>query len=114
METAAPVPLGPDESMSPGVWNPTSLVPSLIVPTLPISQFCAAIGLCCGLGIVLGPVGYLLGRWSAERIATSGGALRGAGLATAGRISGIVVTVIWALVLAFYIVQIAMRVSTSR
>lgn len=63
---------------------------------------------------MLGPVAYLLGRWSGERIATSGGALTGAGLATAGRISGIVVTVIWGLFLAFYVVQIAMGVITSR
>jgi hypothetical protein len=63
---------------------------------------------------VLGPVAYLLGRWSAERIAASGGALKGAGLATAGRISGIVVTVIWGLVLAFYVVEIVIKVLTSR
>jgi hypothetical protein len=74
---------------------------------------CAAIGLCCGLGIVLGPVAYLLGRWSAERIRSSGGALRGAGLATAGRISGIVVTVIWGLVWAFYVVRIVMGVVSA-
>jgi hypothetical protein len=74
---------------------------------------CATIGLCCGLGIVLGPVAYLLGRWSAERISASGGALRGAGLATAGRVSGIVVTVIWGLVWAFYVVRIVMGVASS-
>ena len=44
-DTLAPVPLGPDDSMSPGVWKPV-LPPALIVPMLPINQFCAAIGLC--------------------------------------------------------------------
>jgi len=63
---------------------------------------------------VLGPVAYLLGRWSAERIAASGGALSGAGLARAGRISGVIVTVIWGLVLAFYIVEIVIGVLTTR
>src|SRR5205814_7289975 len=70
------------------------------------SLVCAAIGLCCGLGIVLGPVAYLLGRWSQERIVTSGGALKGTGLARAGRVAGLVVTVTWALVLAYYVFQI--------
>jgi hypothetical protein len=62
---------------------------------------------------VLGPVAYLLGRWSGERIAGSGGALSGAGLATTGRVAGIVVTVIWGLVWAFYVVRIVMGVVTS-
>ena len=61
---------------------------------------------------MLGPVAYLLGRWSQERIATSAGALSGNRLATFGRISGVVVTAIWLLVLAFYVVQIVIGVLT--
>jgi hypothetical protein len=73
---------------------------------------CAAAGLFCGLGIILGPVGYLLGRWSAERIAASSGSLKGAGVARAGRITSIFVTVVWAGIVAYYIVQIVRGVLT--
>jgi hypothetical protein len=55
----------------------------------------------------------MLGRWSDDRIAGSGGALRGSGLALAGKLGGIFVTVIWGVALAFYVVRIVIGVVTS-
>ncbi len=62
-----------------------------------------SIVLCCW---ILGPVAFFLGQSSLNRINASNGQLGGAGLAQAGRILGIIGTVILALAILGVIVNI--------
>lgn len=57
-------------------------------------------------GLIAGPIAYFLGKGARERINTSNGALNGAGQANAGRILGVVTTVVGALVSLAWIVVI--------
>ena len=57
-------------------------------------------------GLIAGPIAYFLGRGARARIAESGGALGGAGAANAGRILGVVTTVVGALVTLLWLVVI--------
>ncbi len=58
---------------------------------------------CCS---ILGPVAFFIGNSSLTRIRASNGALGGAGLAQAGRILGIVGTVLLALGVLYVIVVV--------
>jgi hypothetical protein len=57
-------------------------------------------------GLIAGPIAYFLGRGARARIAESGGALGGAGTANAGRILGVVTTVIGAVVTLLWLIVI--------
>jgi len=57
-------------------------------------------------GLIAGPIAYFLGRGARARIAESGGTLGGAGAANAGRILGIVTTVVGAAVTLLWLVVI--------
>jgi hypothetical protein len=56
---------------------------------------------CCG--IVLGPVAIFMANASRRKIQAGGGAIGGAGLASAGLVLGIVGTVLWVLGILFYV-----------
>jgi hypothetical protein len=53
---------------------------------------CGILSITCAgfLGIILGPVGIVLGARSRRRILTSGGRLRGEGFALAGMVIGVI------------------------
>ncbi len=57
-------------------------------------------------GLIAGPIAYFLGRGARTRIAESGGTLGGAGAANAGRILGVVTTVVGAVVTLLWIIVI--------
>ena len=57
-------------------------------------------------GLIAGPIAYFLGRGARTRIAESGGTLGGAGAANAGRILGIVTTVVGAVVTLLWFIVI--------
>ena len=57
-------------------------------------------------GLIAGPIAYFLGRGARARIAESGGALGGAGTANAGRILGVVTTVVGAVVTLLWLIVI--------
>ena len=57
-------------------------------------------------GLIAGPIAYFLGRAARTRIAESGGTLGGAGAANAGRILGVVTTVVGALVTLLWLIVI--------
>jgi hypothetical protein len=57
-------------------------------------------------GLIAGPIAYFLGRGARARIAESGGALDGAGVANAGRILGIVTTAVGAVVTLLWLIVI--------
>lgn len=58
----------------------------------------------CFTGLVLGPIAIVLGSMSRKRINESRGQLTGAGMASAGLITGIIGTAIGVLILALFIV----------
>ena len=55
-------------------------------------------------GLIAGPIAYFLGRGARARIAESGGTLGGAGAANAGRILGVVTTVVGAVVTLLWLI----------
>ncbi len=55
-------------------------------------------------GLIAGPIAYFLGRGARARIGESGGTLGGAGAANAGRILGVVTTVVGAVVTLLWLV----------
>jgi hypothetical protein len=57
-------------------------------------------------GLIAGPIAYFLGRGARTRIAESGGTLGGVGAANAGRILGVVTTVVGAVVTLVWIIVI--------
>jgi len=63
------------------------------------------LGICCfGVGgLILGPIAFFVGNSSLKRIRASGGSVGGDTMANIGRIGGIVVAIIGALVLLTYI-----------
>jgi hypothetical protein len=65
---------------------------------------------CCG---ILAPVAAILGFMSRNRIAQSGGALGGGGLAMAGLILGIIGTVLWIIGIIFYAVNLSHLSTTT-
>jgi hypothetical protein len=66
--------------------------------------------ICCQ---ILGPVAFFIGNSSLNRIKASNGALGGAGLAQAGRILGIVGTVLLALAILAVAVNIMSSIGRS-
>ncbi len=66
---------------------------------------------CCA---ILGPVAFFIGNGSLGRIRASGGSLGGAGLAQAGRILGIIGTILLALGVLWVIVGIGSALSHPR
>lgn len=71
------------------------------------------LGIFCCLGIVLGPVAFFLGHSALGRIRNSGGALGGAGMAQAGRILGVIDTLLWLVLLVVVGVSVAVRNSSG-
>ena len=57
-------------------------------------------------GLIAGPIAYFLGNGARARIAESGGVLGGAGVANAGRILGVITTVVGALVTLLWFIVI--------
>jgi hypothetical protein len=57
-------------------------------------------------GLIAGPIAYFLGKGARLRIAESGGTLGGAGAANAGRILGVVTTVVGAVVSLLWFIVI--------
>ncbi len=57
-------------------------------------------------GLIAGPIAYFLGSGARTRIAESGGTLGGAGAANAGRILGVVTTVVGAVVTLLWLIVI--------
>ena len=66
--------------------------------------------ICCG---ILAPVAAILGFVSRNRIAQSGGALGGGGLAMAGLILGIIGTVLWIIGTIFYAANLSHFTTTT-
>jgi hypothetical protein len=79
------------------------------------SAVCAGLGLtaCFPLGIILGPLAFVVGRISRQRIAGSAGLLAGTGLATFGWVTGAILTLIWMAVVVIYVVRITMAVQNA-
>jgi hypothetical protein len=65
------------------------------------------------LGLILGGVGFFLGRSSLNRIRASGGAVGGAGIAQAGWIIGVVATALGALYFIYIVVAFAIALSNA-
>ena len=55
-------------------------------------------------GMIAGPIAYFLGKSARGRIAESGGSLGGAGAANAGRILGVVTTVVGSVVTLLWLI----------
>jgi hypothetical protein len=69
---------------------------------------------CFGIvGLILGGVGFFLGRSSLNRIRASGGAVGGAGLAQAGWIIGVVAAALGALYFIYIVVVFAVAISSG-
>lgn len=88
-----PPPPGQFQSPHPGLPSPPSAgeaVASMVLGIVAVFPFCA-------FGIVLGPLAFFLGQSALRRIRASGGTVGGAGMAEAGRILGIISTVLWVL-----------------
>ena len=62
---------------------------------------------CCGLGVVLGPVAIILGNGSKKEIAASGGAQGGSGMAQAGFILGIIGLILSLIAVLYYVLVVA-------
>ncbi len=63
-------------------------------------------------GLVLGPLGYFLGRSALERIDGAPGAVRGRSLAVAGWVFGVVATAVGAVVSVAWLVLLLVVIST--
>jgi len=71
-------------------------------------------GLPFGLpGMVLGPVGYFMGRRAEARIATSGGAIAGHSQAQAGRVLGVIATAIGCVTSLIWLVLFFLAISAT-
>jgi len=57
-------------------------------------------------GLIAGPIAYFLGNGARARIAESGGVLGGAGVANAGRVLGVITTVVGAVVTLLWFIVI--------
>ena len=79
------------------------------------SAICAGLGItaCFPLGIILGPLAFVVGRISRQRIAASSGLLTGGGLAMFGWVTGAILTLIWMAVVVIYVVRITMAVQNA-
>jgi hypothetical protein len=60
-----------------------------------------------------GPLAFVVGRISRQRIAGSAGLLAGTGLATFGWVTGAILTLIWMAVVVIYVVRITMAVQNA-
>lgn len=72
------------------------------------------LGICSVFCCFLGPVAFFLGNSALRRIRGSGGTVSGEGMAQAGRILGIIGTVLLALGVLWVVIAIAGAVSNSR
>jgi len=72
------------------------------------------LGICSVFCCFLGPVAFFLGNSALRRIRASGGTLGGEGMAQAGRILGIIGTILLALGVLWVVVAIAGAISSSR
>ncbi|HEX6548392.1 MAG TPA: DUF4190 domain-containing protein [Candidatus Dormibacteraeota bacterium] len=104
-----PPPPGQFQSPHPGLPAPPSAgeaVASMVLGILAIFPFCA-------FGIVLGPLAFLLGQSALRQIRASGGTVGGAGMAEAGRVLGIISTVLWLLGALVFALVLVVGVSSS-
>jgi hypothetical protein len=91
------VPPPPGAYMAPGMGYAGQRTDGLAIASLIIGIVSVACFVVC-LGIVLGPIAAILGFISRQRVATSGGMVKGGTMATIGMVLGVigfVVSVIW-------------------
>ncbi|MGH3383431.1 MAG: DUF4190 domain-containing protein [Nocardioidaceae bacterium] len=82
--------------------NDTKAIVSLVLGIVAVPALCL-----CGSSLLFGIAAIITGQMSKKSIDSSGGALTGRGMAVAGFVLGIVMTVITVLVVAFYAVLFA-------
>ncbi len=119
-------PAEPVASPPPAVHQPHAVAPYHPAPAYPppvpqanrvtdgraaSSLVFAVLGLIFGIplglpGMIAGPIAYFLGRDARARIAESRGALGGAGAANAGRVLGIVTTIVGCVVTLLWLIVI--------
>ena len=102
MPPAGYVPPPPGAYIAPGMGYATQRTDGLAIASLVIGIVSIACFVAC-FGIVLGPIAAILGFISRQRIATSGGMIRGGTMAVIGLVLGVlgfVVSVIWFFVIA--------------